>query len=103
MPRAALAAVEIVLEIGVALGDFAHGGDGALGERRPTQVGIDDHAGRVDDAPQRGTLPLDQERAGTVDELLPIDTRFTALDRLACLTDGCASRTGKRVMRRGGA
>ena len=54
LARAARAGVEVVLEVRVAAADLAHALERRLGERRPAEVRVHDHAGRVEDAPQAG-------------------------------------------------
>ena len=50
--RAALAPVQVVLEIRVALGCVAGRVQGRLTERRAAQIGVDDYTRRVQDGPQ---------------------------------------------------
>ena len=52
--RPALASFEVVLQIGVASTDPGHGRQRRGAERRAPEVGVNDHAGRVDCATQRG-------------------------------------------------
>ena len=67
-------ALEVVLEVAVALGRRRHGPGRGGGERRPAQVGVDHHAGGVDHPPERaggrrrravpGARPRSPRRAG---------------------------------------
>ncbi len=41
---------DVVLEVGVAAGDLPHALERLLGERCASEVRVDDHTGRVDDA-----------------------------------------------------
>ena len=54
MARAALAALQVELQVAVAAGDRLHGGQRLVGEGGAAQVGVDDDAGGVDDGPQGG-------------------------------------------------
>jgi hypothetical protein len=47
LPRAARPLVEVELEIGVAERDVVHALERRFRERRPAEVRVDDHAGRV--------------------------------------------------------
>ena len=53
LARAALAALEVVLEVRVAGADLHDAGERGLGERRATEVRVDEDAGRIQHAPQR--------------------------------------------------
>ena len=50
--RAATASLDVVLEVGVSARDSGHGADRRIGERRPSEVRVDDHARRVEDSAQ---------------------------------------------------
>ena len=52
LPRAAHAVGELELEVRVAGGDRVHSRNRGVGERGATEVGVDDDAGRVEDAAQ---------------------------------------------------
>jgi hypothetical protein len=96
--RAALALVEVVLDVRVAAGDLLDRGACGRGERRAAEVRVQDHAGRVDHAaqlrarqPQRdlGDIPgRDRRRVGGARE-----------DRLASLVDRTARRLDERPAR----
>jgi hypothetical protein len=51
LPRAACAAREVVLEVGIAARRVAHSREGLVGERRTAEVRVRDHACRVDHSP----------------------------------------------------
>ena len=53
LPRAALAGLEVELEVRVRPADLHHPLERGSRERRPAEVRVDDHAGRVEDPPQR--------------------------------------------------
>ncbi len=91
----ALAVLEAVLEVRVALSRARDGRPGLVGERRAAEVRVDDHAGRVEHAPQRRPQPppraLDevdvrvgrraaQELRAALGELGPRDRRRQAVD-----------------------
>jgi hypothetical protein len=52
LARATFAAFEVVLEIRVGAPGASHGLGGALGQRRPSEVRVHDHAGRVQHRPR---------------------------------------------------
>ncbi len=52
LPGAAAPLLEVVLQVGVALGGQDHGIDGLFGQRRPPEVGVDHDARGVDDLPE---------------------------------------------------
>jgi hypothetical protein len=60
--RAPLAGGEVELEVRVALGRRRHRGAGARRQRSAPEVGVDDHAGGVEHAAQRGPEPLARPR-----------------------------------------
>jgi hypothetical protein len=62
-PRAARAALQVVLEVGVAARRAADLEGGGLSERSAPEVGVDDDSGGVEDAPRRGPLELCGELA----------------------------------------
>ena len=53
LARPALASLEVVLEVRVAGADLRHARERSLGERRATEVRVDEDAGRVQHAPKR--------------------------------------------------
>ena len=53
--RAALAGIQVVLQVAVAAAGHLHGRLRGVAERRPAQVGVDQHPGGVDNGAQRGT------------------------------------------------
>ena len=62
---------EVELDVGGAAGG-GHGVDRSPRQRGPAQVGVHDHAGRVDDGPQRGRARR-QRCDGVVGDLLGVD------------------------------
>ena len=56
--------VELELEVAVALGGARHSGARRAGQRGPSEVGVDDHPGRVDHGAQRWPVELEQQLAG---------------------------------------
>jgi hypothetical protein len=72
---AAAAAVQVELEIGVAPGQLGHGIDGRLAERHPSEVGVNDHAGGIDDRLQAGRNGLPGQIGGILGESLNVIPR----------------------------
>ena len=56
VPDAATSGAEVILQVGEALPNGAHGVERGGGERCPTEVGVKHHAGGVDYWAQRGKL-----------------------------------------------
>ncbi|MBF8260932.1 MAG: hypothetical protein HW376_461 [candidate division NC10 bacterium] len=57
LPGAPGATLKVVLQVGVAPRHLDDALDGGLGERGTTQIGVDDHAGCVDQPPQGRSIP----------------------------------------------
>ena len=68
MARPALARLEVELEGAVALADAAHGVERLGRERRAPEVGVNHHARRVDDRPQRGLASPDERGLQAFDD-----------------------------------
>ena len=101
--RAACALVEVELEGGIARGDALHRFDRGAGERGASEVGVDDHASRVDDAHERGierAAARDQQVDGLLGERAAgaADLIALRLQHVACqVGDGVAAvRGGER-------
>ena len=64
VPMAALAGLEVVFEIRIAGGDFGRARNRFGSERRPAEVRVHDHSGRVDDrTKRRGEAGVEPSRA----------------------------------------
>ena len=75
LTRAARTRVEVVLEVRVAAADLDDAVERRRRERRPAEIGVDQHAGRVEDAPQRGTGSGGELRQRRLDEVARIPAR----------------------------
>ena len=99
LPRPARAGLEVVLEVRVAAADLDDALERGPGERRPAEVRVDDHAGRVEHAPQRRARePLELGARG-LDEIAGI---AAGPDRLPRPLERGARRGGRERVRRGG-
>jgi hypothetical protein len=100
LPRAPCALGEVVLEVRVAAGDLAQPVERLLRQRCAAEVGVDDHAGCVQDAPE--TRPTDLLELGPQagGEVARLDARA---DLLSSLVEHAAGRVdGERIVGRAG-
>ena len=88
---AALATFKVIFQRAVARADLDHGVNGGFGEGRAAQVGVQNHAGGVDDAAQAKAEFLRELRGGVFEQGGAGRQRCVAgADGRACLLQGCA-------------
>ena len=75
LARAPLSALEVVLEVRVAGADLDDARERRLAERRPAEVRVHDHAGRVEHATERRRTQARQLGGGSIDERDPDPSR----------------------------
>src|SRR5438093_10611705 len=88
--RAALAGVEVELQVRVTLRDRGHRLDRLIRQRRAAEVRVDDDAGRVDDRPQRWLEDGCCEAQHALDKLVLRRRLTPARDRLSGVLDRLA-------------
>ena len=68
LARAALAPLEVVLEVRVTRADLCHTGERGIGERCAAEIRVHEHTGRVEHASERGTARAVELAEDAVDD-----------------------------------